>query len=296
MADPSLDPDAVGLIAASALLHAGWNLLLKRAGGSQLVVAMSKVAEAIVFAPVFFLTARDGLPPATRVVFLVGIAATGVLGNYVALAAAYRRSDLSLVYPVSRGAALVFLPLLGAITLGERLGVVALSALVLIVAGIVVLQLPALNVAALRSLARSMRQPAIGFAVLAAFLTATYTVWDKYALREMPPFAYMYLYTVVVAAAYSGWLLRYAPLEERRTTWQAHRGAILGIGVMNMVSYGLTLVALRQGTSSLVIGLRQLSIVAGVLLGWLILKESISWPRRIGVAMIATGCVLIAIR
>ncbi|MBL8958407.1 MAG: EamA family transporter [Gemmatimonadetes bacterium] len=296
MAEPSLDPQSVGLIAASALLHAGWNLLLKRAGGSQLVVALSKVAEALVFAPFFLWTAADGLPPWPRVALLVGVAATGVLGNYIALAAAYRRSDLSLVYPVSRGAALVFLPVLGALFLGERLGARSVAALALIIAGIVVLQLPALDRRAWRTLTAAMRQPAIGYAVLAAFLTATYTVWDKVALREMAPFAYMYLYTVVVAAAYGGWVVRHVATADRQATWRAHRGAIVGIGVMNMLSYGLTLLALQQGTSSLVIGLRQLSIVAGVFLGWVVLRERITWPRRIGVAMIATGCVLIAIR
>jgi drug/metabolite transporter (DMT)-like permease len=296
VAEPSLDPESVGLIAASALLHAGWNLLLKRAGGSQLVVALSKVAEAVVFAPFFLVTSRHGLPPLPRVALLVGVAATGVLGNYIALAAAYRRSDLSIVYPVSRGAALVFLPLLGALFLGERLGREAIAALALIVAGIVVLQLPALTGDATRRLAMALRQPAIGYAVLAAFLAATYTVWDKVALREMSPFAYIYLYTVVVAAAYGGWVVRNVSTEDRQTAWREHRVAIIGIAVMNMVSYGLTLLALRQGTSSLVIGLRQLSIVAGVFLGWVVLKETIGWPRRIGVAMIATGCVLIATR
>jgi drug/metabolite transporter (DMT)-like permease len=112
----------------------------------------------------------------------------------------------------------------------------------------------------------------------------------------MQPFAYMYLYTVVVAVVYGAWAVRRASHRERADTWRQHRGAIVGIGVMNMVSYGLTLVALTRGTSSLVIGLRQLSIVAGVALGWLVLREAIGWPRRIGVAMIAIGCVLIATR
>lgn len=296
MAESALSGAAVGLVATSALLHAGWNLLLKRAGGSQLVVAMSKVAEAVVFAPVFLLAGHDGLPGTGMALLYTLVAATGVLGNYVALAAAYRRSDLSVVYPVSRGAALVFLPLLGATVLGERLGADALTGLALILGGIVVLQLPALDRAGLRTLARSFRDPAMGFAVLAAFLTATYTIWDKIAIRVMPPFAYMYLYTVWVAAAYGGWALRRASAAERASTWRDHKTAIVAIGVMNMVSYGLTLMALRSEVSSLVIGLRQLSVVAGVALGWLILRERVGWPRRIGVACIATGCVLIAIR
>lgn len=296
MAESSLAPAAVALVATSALLHAGWNLLLKRAGGSQLVVAMSKVAEAVIFAPVFLIAGHDGLPPAGTTLAYTLVAATGVLGNYVALAAAYRRSDLSVVYPVSRGAALIFLPLLGATVLGEHLGADALAGLALILAGILVLQLPALDRSALGTLARSGRDPAMGFAVLAAFLTATYTIWDKVAIRVMPPFAYMYLYTVWVAAAYGGWALRRASAADRASTWRDHKVAIVAIGVMNMVSYGLTLLALRSEVSSLVIGLRQLSVVVGVALGWLVLREQVGWPRRIGVACIASGCWVIATR
>lgn len=296
MADASLAPGAIALVATSALLHAGWNLLLKRAGGSELVVAMSKVAEAVLFAPFFLLGVTGELPSPGRVLFLTGIAATGVLGNYMALAAAYRRSDLTLVYPVSRGAALLFLPLLGAAFLDERVSARAASGLVVIIVGIGILPLKALSRDALRGLLGGMMTPAMGFAVLAALLTSSYTIWDKVALREMPPFAYMYLYTVIVAVAYSGWVLRRSNAIERRSTWVAHRWAIVGIGVMNMVSYGLTLVALRSEVSSLVIGLRQLSIVAGVALGWLVLREDVEVPRRIGVALIAAGCVLIATR
>jgi uncharacterized membrane protein len=68
------------------------------------------------------------------------------------------------------------------------------------------------------------------------------------------------------------------------------------IGVMNMVSYGLTLVALQQGVSSLVIGLRQVSIVLGVLMGWRLLGEPMPATRRWGVALIAVGCVAVALR
>lgn len=296
MASGTLSGTAIGLVLTSATLHAGWNLLLKRAGGNQMVVAWSKVAEAVLFAPLFLALFADGLPGAWRTLVLTGVAATGVLGNYMALAAAYRRADLGLVYPVSRGTALVFLPLLGALALGERLGPQAILGLVTIVGGIAVLQLAALTRTAASALLRHVRQPAIGFAVLAALLTATYTIWDKVAIREMDPFAYMYLYTVVVAVAYLAWARRAVPAPERRKAWATHRGSIVAIGVMNTASYYLTLLALRTDVSSLVIGLRQLSIVVGVLLGWWLLREPLTPPRILGVGLIATGCVLVALR
>lgn len=275
-------------------MHAAWNFLLKRAGGSQVALAQSKLVEAVLFAPVFVYFAARTLPATGVVVLLVGVASTGVLANYMSLAAAYRHGDLSFVYPIARGAALAMLPAFGWVFLGERLTVTSAIAIVVIVAGIIVLQLPALTREGLRTLAGALRAPATRYALLAALTTAGYTIWDKHAIRQMDAFAYMYLYTAVVAVLWGGWTWRHTPAEERRATWQAHRVAIIAIGALNMGSYFLTLLALRTDASSLVIGLRQLSIVFGVLLGAWLLGERLSRPRVLGVGLIAAGCLLIA--
>ena len=53
------------------------------------------------------------------------------------------------------------------------------------------------------------------------------------------------------------------------------------------------LFALRTGTSSYVIALRQLSIVVGVALGAIVLREHISRAKLVGVVLITTGCVVV---
>src|SRR5437016_2507968 len=42
-----------GLVVLSALMHAYWNFLIKRSGGTVVFVGLSKIAEVVVFAPVF---------------------------------------------------------------------------------------------------------------------------------------------------------------------------------------------------------------------------------------------------
>jgi uncharacterized membrane protein len=64
--------------------------------------------------------------------------------------------------------------------------------------------------------------------------------------------------------------------------------------VLNTVSYGLALLALRTGGSTYVVGLRQISIAFGVLLGWRFLGERVPPPRRLGVGLLLAGCVLMA--
>lgn len=260
-------------------------------------MALSKIAEALLFAPAFLWFFAGTLPDPSRVAWLVGIAAIGVGATYIALAAAYRGGNLSFVYPISRGSALLFLPLFGFAFLDERLGVLPAIGLSSIVAGILVMQLRDFSRDALASVAASLRAGSTQFAVLTGFVTALFTIWDKIAVRELHPFAYMYLYTSVVAAGYAWWAFSARrPPNETRDTWRGHRWAIVTIGVMNMVSYGLTLVALQQGVSSLVIGLRQVSIVLGVLMGWRLLGEPMPATRRWGVALIAVGCVAVALR
>ena len=53
--------------------------------------------------------------------------------------------------------------------------------------------------------------------------------------------------------------------------------------------------ALRSGVTSYVLGIRQVSIVGGVALGWRYLKEPLSPPRLVGVSCIVLGCLLLSI-
>ena len=284
---------AVLLVVLSAATHAYWNFLLKRSGGSQLFVGLSKVGEVVMFAPAFLLLVAPKVARYEGLLFLATIGAAFVLLNYICLAWAYRHGDLSSVYPVARGGILLFLPLLAYATVGERVSVPGAAALVLIVCGIVALQLPALQWGALASLGSRLRSPATTFALIAAFGAACYTIWDKRSVQRVPAFAYIYVYTAITAVAYGAFIWHRYPRADVAAEWRRNRSAILQVGFFNITSYLLVLFALRTGTSSYVIALRQLSIVVGVALGALILREHISVPKRLGVALIVIGCIVV---
>lgn len=286
---------AILLVVLSAATHAYWNFLLKRSGGTQLFVGLSKVGEVVMFAPVFLLLVAPNLTRHTALLPLSLVGAAFVLVNYVCLAWAYKHGDLSFVYPVARGSILLFLPLLAYVTLGEHVSGVGILALAMIVVGIVALQLPALEWQALATLGPRLRSPATTFALLAALAAACYTLWDKRAVQRVPAFAYIYAYTTITALAYGAFIWRRYPRDEVRVQWRAHRGAILQVGFFNITSYLLVLVALRTGTSSYVIALRQLSIAVGVVLGGWLLREQVSAPKRLGVALIVVGCVMVGV-
>jgi multidrug transporter EmrE-like cation transporter len=195
------------LVALSALMHAYWNFLLKRCGGSQTAVALSKLVETAVFLPLLLF----GLTPgADRLlsswIFPVAGAAI-VLVNYLLLAAAYRRGDLSVIYPVNRGAILMFLPPLAYFTLGERLRPAGWIAIAAIVLGIGVLQFWK------RDLRHALITPAIALALASGFVTAANTIWDKWAVQSLTPITYFGAYTVLVGLAYAPFLRPAASIE-----------------------------------------------------------------------------------
>src|SRR5690349_20350325 len=100
--------------------------------------------------------AAFGIIPAGIVVWWVGGAkplpiegvALGVIsglieaGYFILLSAAYRRGDLSVVYPIARGTAPLLAVAFGVGLLGEQLGLAGSIGVVFLIAGFLILQRP----------------------------------------------------------------------------------------------------------------------------------------------------------
>jgi drug/metabolite transporter (DMT)-like permease len=284
------------LVVLSAVLHAYWNFILKERRATSTFVGLSKVAEVAIFAPAFIIALVVTRAGATlfsaRGILLIAVGAVLTMCNYMALARAYHYGDLSLVYPVSRGAGLLFLPPLGFLVFGERLAVVGWVAIAMILAGLAVTQRAG---TAAREGGVKTSPRAIAFALLAGLAAAGYTVWDKRAVNQLPAFVYFYAYSIFVAAAYGTFLVRQVAPAALADEWRRNRWPIVQVGVCNTVAYLLILSALRTGTSSYVIALRQLSIAFGVLLGYWRLHEPLTRSKRVGITLLLAGCALIAL-
>lgn len=284
------------LVLLAAVLHAYWNYLLKRAGGGQLFVGLTKVAEVALFAPVFVIIGlREATSHGVQLWPLAAIGAALTLSNYGFLAKAYERGDLSFVYPVSRGAILIFVPILGFIVFNERLSARGYVAVAMILAGIVVMQMRRRTALEKSIGAGRVNAGAIIFSVLAAAAAAGYTIWDKRAVRSISPFTYFYTYTTLVGAAYGMFLVRAHGGEAIRQEWKRNGLSIVQVGAFNTIAYVLVLFALRDGVSSYVVAVRQLSVAFGAVLGWWLLGERIETTKRVGIALILAGAVLVAL-
>lgn len=281
------------LVIISAVTHGLWNFLAKSAIQKDVFIGLSKISEALIFLPLYlFFVLRTGYGDPRWGSFVV-VAAGFVFLNYFFLSQAYKRADLSVAYPISRASTL-FLPLLSFFFLGERVDAVGWASILVITAAVPILQLDAFSRAEFRALASKLRQPGILFALLAALMAASYTIWDKVAVSALPPFLYFYSYTFLTALFYVILLRsRFSP-DQLRAEWQQKWGSIVAVALLNTFTYLLILVALGQSKAAYVGALRQLSLVIGVLLGWRLLGERVGRPKLVAVLMLVAGSALIA--
>ena len=109
----------------------------------------------------------------------------------VVLMQAYGRADLSLVYPVSRGLAPVFVLCASVAFLGFGTSAGEAAGIALVGGGIVLVRRPG-----------STQRAGLALAVVVACLIATYTLVDRYGVRHANPLSYVELILLGPAVAY----------------------------------------------------------------------------------------------
>ena len=77
--------------------------------------------------------------------------------------------------------------------------------------------------------------------------------------------------------------------ESVRKEWTINKFRIIGVAFFNTFSCVLMLFALNMSKVSHVGALRQLSLVFGVALGWMLLKEKLNRARIAGLILIIVG-------
>src|SRR5215467_11118363 len=112
---------ALVLVLASALLHATWNLLAKRAGGGISFVWLFSTAATVIYAPVLaILLIRQPTQISPLQFLYMSGTATLHIAYYYLLNRGYQVGDLLLVYPLARGTGPVLSTLAAIALLGER--------------------------------------------------------------------------------------------------------------------------------------------------------------------------------
>lgn len=276
----STTPVLVGLLLAlfSAFTSAAAHALLKSGGNKLATLAWIRCVEFLVALP-FVLWI--GLPPADLWFWL--IAAALVHGVYqVVLSWSYTVSDFNAAYPIARGFVPVFTALLGMVLLGDRLDGFVLTGIGIVSVGILVL-----------ARGRSISPAGFAAAAIAGFLTTCYTLVDATGIRAAPD-----------SLTFIAWFFLLGSFPIPLVLLARYRGRALGLmvedrvagvraGIMAVVAFAPALFALGLAPVGAVAAVRESSIVFGLVLGSLMLKEKLGWRRLTGGLLVMTGTLAV---
>jgi len=277
------------LVIIFAMAHGYWNFLFKQAEDKDAFLGLSKLVEPLIYLfPFLYVLGRYGLD--LSALYFVGVGALLSVTNYLLLANTYKRLDLSLAYPISRSSTL-FLPFLAYLFFSERIDAIGWISVILVSLGVLVIPANRRIGCTLNLIPAPEERCGLVLAVLAALSVAIYSLWDRVAISHMHPFIYMYCYNTATVLFFAPFLKKLKK-ETIANEWKKNSWRIASVAFFNTFSYVLMLFALSMSKVTYVGALRQLSLVFGVALGWMFLKEKLNRPRIAGLILIIIGASL----
>lgn len=269
----------IGLALFAAVLHAIWNAFLRSGGDRLWTVTVMSFASTAAALPLLFVYPL----PASGTWPYIALSALLQVGYSVFLVAAYRHGELGQVYPIVRGTVPLLVTVGSFLFAGDRLDEYQISGIVLVSVGIMSLTLGK-GRASISS---------ILFALATGGIIAAYAMVDSIGVRQAGQSAaytawVLVLYGTLLPAAFV--IMRGKLSVDIRSpeTWKA-----LGGGLVAMVAYGVVVAAFALGPAGPITALRETSVVFAFLIGWLFLRETLTFRRVVACLIVAGGAVLL---
>ncbi len=279
---------AVALALMAAAIHGTWNVLIKVSGDPLVTFERASFAAAFVataaLVPAWLLLGRPSFPPQAAGWCL--LSSTFETAYMWLLSTAYRRGDLSVVYPIARGSAPLIAVVLALAVIGERLEPMQLVGVGLLLVGILTVTV----------------SQARGRATLPALLTgvaiALYTSVDRVGVRLTSPWLYGWLLFALMAIELplsiriASWLRR-APAADSAQVSSWRQSAV--IGAFMWAGYVLVLWALSLAPLAVVAPVRETAIVAVAVWGvWRLRERNGAVAKLSGAVATLAGVALLA--
>lgn len=288
---------AFALIIVAGLIHAGWNIAAKKAGGDARFAFFTSVLMMLAWAPLGWWLGREAVPlwGATEWAFVVASGVLHVL-YYVILLRGYRKADLTVVYPLARGSGPLLSSLVAVTLLGERISALGAFGIAGVVGGVFLIAGgPGLWRAAHEPAQRERVRKGLRYGLLTGAFIASYTVVDGYAVKVllMSPILVDYMGNFVRVL-----LLAPAALRDTATTarmWRAQWRFALLVALVSPIAYVLVLYAMREAPLSHVAPAREVSMLFAALIGGHLLNEGDRMARIAGAVCIAIGVTLLGL-
>jgi drug/metabolite transporter (DMT)-like permease len=266
------------LALAAAFVHATWNLLLARARDPEAATAVALVVSVVAFAPV-----AGAVWEVDRDVWPYAVASGALeLGYFSLLAAAYRRAELSVVYPLARGLAPVLVLVVGLAALGAGSSAGQAAGVCLVGAGVLLV----------RGFGRHPDSRGAFFGLAIAGCIAAYTLVDDRGIEHANAISYLELTMLFPAIVYAAGMAGWKGLPALRA--ELGPGAVAA-GLATFVAYALVLAALDLAPAAPVAAVRETSVVLATAGAALLLRERVGPGRLAGAILVAGGVALLAV-
>ena len=282
---------AFTLILFSALVHAFWNLLVKRSRDKTVFIWWMFVAATGLMTLALPVAGPFPQPP-WRVVGLAAVGGICFMLYHLFTGRAYRSGDLSLIYPLAQ-TSMFWVPIWGILILGEKVSGLGTAGIGLILFGAYSIQLRALAWSEVVRPFRNLRDPAVLAALAAGFIYSVGSVIDKTGVMLYSPFHFTYLLVDFMLLFMTMNIMRPKYKGRVMAEFKNSRLLVLISGPIIMASFLCFRYGLQLAPMSYAVPVRQVSLLVGVLIGVLFLGETCGRIRFTAALLILAGAGLI---
>lgn len=269
-------------VLAAALLHAGWNALVKGGGDKHLsmcAVVLGQTLYAVLCVPFVSVPAVESWP------YL--IAGVGLhIGYQFFLLHSYRSGDLTQVYPIARGSAPLIVAAVSVLFLGVVLQTIEILAVATIGAGILSMSLVRQN-DGLRNVHAA--RLALGTGCFIAAYSLVDGMGARVAGSALGFYAWLSIFNGILFALIT---VVTSPRRIAEVATSAKFVLLVGGGA-SFTAYALVVWAFTQAPIALVTALRETSIVFALLIGVCFMKERMDLAKVVSTMTTLLGVLLL---
>jgi len=276
-----MDANIIALILLAAILHAGWNALIKINGDRVAVMAFVTLCASLLSLLVLpFVTAPN--PASWPLLALTILVHTGY---HFFLPIAYDHGDLGQVYPIARGTAPILVTLGAILFAGEYINSTALIGVICLSVGVMALTLERPN-------GKRINPKAVLFALFTGVSIATYTVIDGLGVRQAGSILGFAVWLTIGDGILTFLIALIWKKHEIIRVARANLGTGFAGGAMQVGAYWIIIYALAVAPMGMVSALRETSVLFAALISTFLLKEGFSVWRFFSAGLVTAGLIL----
>ena len=269
-------------VLGAALLHAGWNAVLKSGADPFVTVTHLSLCSGTI---ALLCLPLVSVPVPAAWIWLA-LSAVIHTAYRLLLIQAYRTGDLVHVYPIARGAAPLITAIGTLLLIGESIGTAGFLGVGALSFGVFLMSIRGGRLA-------TFDRRAVGFALGSAVSTAGYSLVDGIGARingSGPSFAlWMFVGNMLVMQVFALAVKGPSIYRTLPATWPT----VLAGGLMSMLAYFIVIWAMTQAPIALVAALRETSVLFAGLISLLILKEPFTRWRAAAALIIVAGVAML---